>query len=209
MIDKILQAKKLGYKTRSIYLWDTCPICNKQRWVRRRNRGILCRSCARKRVVGSRCPRWNGGKKTSRGYIYIFVKKDHPFFLMAQKDGKGHSIAEHRLVVAELLGRCLNPKEIVHHINGIKNDNRSENLELISRRRDHLSLKYLRSAIAQLESRVLLLEVENQRLNSMLERYGNPELADSEKSRASVETLYGVSLFLGIVRKSSPKGNFR
>jgi len=40
---------------------------------------------------------------------------------------------EHRLIMEEKIGRYLNKEELVHHINGNKIDNRSENLEIVSK----------------------------------------------------------------------------
>jgi hypothetical protein len=61
--------------------------------------------------------------KNSSGYIYL-CKKGH-------KNANAHSvIAEHTFVMSEFLGRPLKKGESVHHKNGIRHDNRIENLEL-------------------------------------------------------------------------------
>jgi len=42
-------------------------------------------------------------------------------------------VFEHVLVAEELLGRFLRPDERIHHRNGVRDDNRPENLELWTR----------------------------------------------------------------------------
>lgn len=65
-----------------------------------------------------------------RGYIYKYI----PI-----KDGlvSNGYIPEHRLVMEEYLGRSLNSKEEVHHLNKNRRDNRIENLILCKDRREH------------------------------------------------------------------------
>ena len=45
-------------------------------------------------------------------------------------DGKHRNQAQHRVIMAEVLGRPLKPSETPHHKNGVRHDNRPENLEL-------------------------------------------------------------------------------
>lgn len=71
--------------------------------------------------------------KTDDGYIIVYRPK-HP---MCNSIGY---ILEHRLIMSEHLGRLLNRKEVVHHKNHIKDDNKIENLMLIESLSKHNSL---------------------------------------------------------------------
>lgn len=80
-----------------------------------------------KQPAGSLNHNWRGGRtRTAAGYICINVP-DHPF-----ADANGN-VKEHRLVMEQKLGRLLTPAEHVHHLNEIKDDNRPENLAIMSR----------------------------------------------------------------------------
>ena len=46
-------------------------------------------------------------------------------------------VLEHKLVVENFIGRTLTNKETIHHINGIKSDNRIENLMLFPTQKEH------------------------------------------------------------------------
>lgn len=92
---------------------------------------------------------WKGGRmKDKDGYILI-LKKKHP---LANNFGY---VREHRLVVEKKLGRYLNPSESVHHLNGIKDDNRLENLWVFDSEDKHRKLGLARFEMLQKRIREL------------------------------------------------------
>lgn len=48
-------------------------------------------------------------------------------------------VPQHRLVMESVIGRVLDPLEVVHHINMIETDNRPENLHLFQKNQPHLA----------------------------------------------------------------------
>ncbi len=108
---------------------------------------------------GEKGHNWKGGRiGDGHGYIYIWVTPESPFFSMGAMTSKkrrhwGAYIREHRLVIAQHLGRCLRKGEIVHHLNGIRDDNRRENLALVS-----MNSHPKKTLIKQLQIRIRELE---------------------------------------------------
>jgi len=79
-------------------------------------------------------PNWKGGK-VKHGTGYIMLKKpNHP---NATKNGY---VLEHRVRVEELIGRILKKEEIVHHIDGNRQNNDIKNLLLLKNKKEHMIL---------------------------------------------------------------------
>ncbi len=132
-IGEMVAGKQLGRISGHHFVWEACEGCGKPRWKEFRtpqnknNRASrYCHSCAisiaRRTRNGERNPR------VDNGYRMVFVSSDSPFYIMS----KCGWVKEHRLVIAQYLGRFLVESEHVHHRNGDKLDNRLENLELLN-----------------------------------------------------------------------------
>lgn len=81
---------------------------------------------------GSKAARWAGGiRHRGSGRIHIY-QSEHPFATR-----KGY-ILRARLVMEGILRRYLSPEEVVHHINGIKDDDQPENLKLFPNQAEHI-----------------------------------------------------------------------
>lgn len=80
----------------------------------------------RNNPFGERAYHWKGGRKNNNGYVMIY-SPDHPY-----RDQQGY-VREHRLVVEKHLDRLLSSEEVVHHLNGVRNDNRYENLSILDK----------------------------------------------------------------------------
>ena len=70
------------------------------------------------------------------GIVYIVVKCPQEFILMANSCGY---VLEHRLVMAQYIGRCLRKNELVHHIDGNTMNNDIKNLKIV-RKIEHIKL---------------------------------------------------------------------
>jgi len=142
------EVTNLKERANNKFIWLACRNCGKERWVQLSHTTLpqftnLCAHCWKTKPKGPyprgiNSPNWKGQPRLmEHGYIVVPLDSNNPFYLMSDCEG---CVYEHRLVVAKHLGRCLEAQEIVHHKNGIKTDNRIENLQLLPSRFEHVRL---------------------------------------------------------------------
>jgi len=181
-LGEIRRGKEIGYNSKHRYIWHACVGCGKERWealAHGQPNNLRCVCCGNEGWWGRGNRHWKGGRvRIGRGYVQLWISPDDFFSPMARKD---HYVLEHRLVMAKSLGRCLQSWEIVHHKNGIKDDNRLGNLELIDSVGNHTKqhnkgykdgfqsgyydgrdakIKELEARVAEFEAKRLGIEIE-------------------------------------------------
>ncbi len=77
--------------------------------------------CRGRLYSGENNQNWTGNRKVKQSGHILIYSPAHP-------SAHHNQFAEHRLVMEKHLGRYLKKEEIIHHINGVKDDNRLENL---------------------------------------------------------------------------------
>ena len=141
--------------------WKGGQVAASKRWYRK-HVGLETQDARIERIKrlsemmsGDKSTNWKGGKtKHSDGYTVAWVKPNDFFYPMRCKPGY---VYEHRLVMAKHLGRLLHRWEIVHHKNGIRNDNRIENLELLTDA-GHKQITHFETILRRQETKIEVLE---------------------------------------------------
>ena len=139
-------------RLRNANLVNACPDCGGAKHLR----AIRCRSCATRArgMVGENNPSWKGGRSQGRDG-YVLIRNSDP-------TSKTRYHREHILVWEAANGPT--PKGWhVHHLNGIKDDNRLENLLAMSKSDHHRNHhEPWERRIQHLEARIRELEASSQ-----------------------------------------------
>lgn len=144
---------------RRAYIWQTCPDCGESKWARiHRGQPVSnrCMACAnRKRLSGAKGEKsiaWHGGiSKRPDGYIKLY----NPNYSRADSNGY---VLEHIYIWEQAHNQSLPNGWVIHHLNGIKDDNRPENLLALPIKKHKLILAEKAKRIRELEAKIKLLE---------------------------------------------------
>lgn len=90
-------------------------------YIRTKQAKINIGLASKGRISGKKNPKWKGGITMNNGYIMIY-SPNHPY------KTKQNRVPKHRIIIEKQINRYLKPYEKIHHINGIKTDNRPKNL---------------------------------------------------------------------------------
>lgn len=107
-----------------------CPACRRQAshvrcecGERKQPTSLSCQGC--REAASASNGNWRGGATYHKSGYVMRRSAGHP-----RARATSPYVFEHVLVMEERLGRYLLEGESVHHMNGVKDDNRIENLEL-------------------------------------------------------------------------------
>ena len=170
VLGEIRKGDEVGRRPgRASFIWHGCERCGTQRWVhvvrgeahRKRCSGCshigLVKSAEARLKLSLACRTSADSKFTDKrsGYVWVHLYRESPFAAMANAR---NLVLEHRIVMAKSLGRCLLSTEHVHHKNGIREDNRIVNLELLTRSNHVLRTAFCSDCELKQEIRLLRLQ---------------------------------------------------
>ncbi len=135
---------KLYIQNKNEQISNTCIDCGKLIGFK----SIRCGSCAqsiRIRPHGDKNPLWKGGRYHTCGYVIAYS----PSHQRANENGY---VYEHILIWEKWNNKFLPKGWVIHHLNGIKDDNRITNLQALPNKKHSFILEVKSKRIQELEA---------------------------------------------------------
>ena len=181
-----------------------CDKCGHEQWVNYWNiyrKDIhICRYCSSSSTAKTRknTP-WNKGKKqaprdvgnsyiNSNGYVEVWIGKH------TKEDRAGGYYREHKLKKELEIGRLLEDYEMIHHVDGDKTNNRTDNLVVCSSHHDHrklhgqlerVAMELVRNGLIRfnhIDNKYFVDPDVGDHISKALELLGNPEKDNQQRS---------------------------